>query len=763
MFALIKNLSWTFLSCTLGAQVLYQPSGFNFGPYIDGQSPDARTPISITQLRARMGIICPTYTKWVKTYGTDDGLQYAGQVAHEKGCKIAMGAWISKDLAANEVQLTNLINAALAGQVDLAVVGHEVMLRRDITESQLIDYINRFRNAVPAVPVSTGDTYFELINRPQLRTAVTLLLPHYYPFWEGYSIDNALGVINQWHQQLTAVAGGKTLIVGETGWLSSGKPVGNAIPSPQNAAAFFLGFTSWARSKNIEYFYFEATDESWKSDGAYWGVWDKNGVLKAGMQQVFDGVIAPDTWSGNDKIGGPGTPSIEFTYVPAVGSTALVAGQVKHVAPSQTHIALIDEVSQSWFWSKPYDFAPSSPILSDGTFQIQYVSGGSDASSIRLLAFLIPATYSPPVLLGASAIPAGLTNNALASVSAVRTPSSITGTVVDAFGAGLGGVTVSYTGPVSGSVVTNLSGQYSIANAPQGVYSVTPVRTGFSFQPAVDSFSVSGPTVRNFTGIGQTATPSFLLSAAVASANAGSNGTSTVTITPVNGFNSGVTLAASSWPAGITGTFGTNPAFSSSAVAISVGSNVAAGSYTLTVTGASGTLTINTAISLTVNIAAGGLPGGVSVNPAASTAAPGVPQNLRFDWASPAGQPALFYGSLLIQDSAFSTPTVSNGCFLHVVVSGAAQLADDAGSFASTMNTWIGNGWTTSPANSHCKLSGPASSLITLTNGGNNLQSTLNLQFNPAWAGKTLRIWMQATNVNYISGPWQEFGSFTVQ
>ena len=50
-----------------------------------------------------------------------------------------------------------------------------------------------------------------------------------------------------------------------------------------------------------------------------------------------------------------------------------------------------------------------------------------------------------------------------------------------------------------------------------------------------------------------------------------------------------------------------------------------------------------------------------------------------------------------------------------------------------------------------------------LTNGGNNLQSTLNLQFNSAWAGKTLRILMQGTNVNYVSGPWQEFGSFTVQ
>ena len=224
----------------------------------------------------------------------------------------------------------------------------------------------------------------------------------------------------------------------------------------------------------------------------------------------------------------------------------------------------------------------------------------------------------------------------------------------DIFHAGLGGVTVSYTGPVSGSVVTNLSGQYSIANAPLGSYSLTPARTGFSFQAMVDSFSVSGPTVRNFTGTGQPATSSFLLGAAAASANAGSNGTSTVTITPVNGFNSGETLVASGWPSGITGTFGTNPAFSTSALAISVGSSVAAGSYTLAVIGTSGALTINTAISLTVNIAGGGLPGGVAA--AAASGAANVAQNLRLDWASPIGQPALVYGWLLIQDSAFTTP-----------------------------------------------------------------------------------------------------------
>jgi YVTN family beta-propeller protein len=75
---------------------------------------------------------------------------------------------------------------------------------------------------------------------------------------------------------------------------------------------------------------------------------------------------------------------------------------------------------------------------------------------------------------------------------------------------------------------------------------------------------------------------------------------SSVTVTPVNGFNSLVTLAASAWPTGITGTFGTNPTATSSAVNISVAPTVAPGSYSLAVTGTSGSLSAATTIPLSV-------------------------------------------------------------------------------------------------------------------------------------------------------------------
>jgi hypothetical protein len=130
--------------------------------------------------------------------------------------------------------------------------------------------------------------------------------------------------------------------------------------------------------------------------------------------------------------------------------------------------------------------------------------------------------------------------------------------------------------------VWNIKGSVTITVTANG--SGGPVASGIFFAPA-----------------GATAPPSFTLSAAAATATAGSTGTSTVTVTPANGFNSGVTLATSGWPAGITGTFATNPATTSSAVTINVAASVTPGPYTLPVNGTSGALSANTTIGLTVS------------------------------------------------------------------------------------------------------------------------------------------------------------------
>lgn len=138
------------------------------------------------------------------------------------------------------------------------------------------------------------------------------------------------------------------------------------------------------------------------------------------------------------------------------------------------------------------------------------------------------------------------------------------------------------------------NGQYRVWNIKGNVNITVTVTAGAN---AVVSGLFFGPAS------GVTAPPSFTLSATTATANNGASGTSTVTVNPSNGFNSAVTLTASNWPAGITGTFGTNPTTGSSVVTINVAGNVAAGPYSLTVNGSGGGLTASTAIPLTVTFA----------------------------------------------------------------------------------------------------------------------------------------------------------------
>jgi subtilase family serine protease len=104
---------------------------------------------------------------------------------------------------------------------------------------------------------------------------------------------------------------------------------------------------------------------------------------------------------------------------------------------------------------------------------------------------------------------------------------------------------------------------------------------------------------------GGTQTSGFSLSASPSSLTVaqGSAGSSTITVSPIGSFSSGVTLTTSSLPTGVTAAFGTNPISSgsgSSALTFTVGSTAAPGTYNITVTGTSGSTVETTTVSLTV-------------------------------------------------------------------------------------------------------------------------------------------------------------------
>ncbi len=256
--------------------------GLSFSPYIEGQGPG--TVVEEAQIRQRLAVIEP-HVRWIRTFSCTDGHELIPAIAREQGLKTMVGIWLDDDHEHNDLELENAIRIANEGHADILAVGNEVLLRGDLTEDELLDYMRRAKQGAPHVDMGYVDAYFEFVDHPRITAACDVLLANCYPFWEGCPAEHALLYMKDMYRRVMHVADGKRVIISETGWPNIGTAEGAAVPSFENAVKYFVDTCRWADEEEIEIFYFSSFDESWKVGaegdvGAYWGLWDKDGVPK---------------------------------------------------------------------------------------------------------------------------------------------------------------------------------------------------------------------------------------------------------------------------------------------------------------------------------------------------------------------------------------------------------------------------------------------------------------------------------------------------
>lgn len=256
--------------------------GLSFSPYSEGQGPG--TILGDTQIRERLAVVEP-YVRWIRTFSCTEGHEAIPAIAREKGLKTLVGLWLDDDRDHNELELDNAIRIARDGHVDILGVGNEVLLRGELSEDELLDYIARAKQALPGVDVGYVDAYFEFAAHPRITEACDVILANCYPFWEACPAEHALLYMKEMYRTALGAANGKRVIVSETGWPNIGTAEGGAVPSYENAIKYFVDTYQWAEAEDIEVFYFSSFDEDWKVGaegdvGAYWGLWDKNGNPK---------------------------------------------------------------------------------------------------------------------------------------------------------------------------------------------------------------------------------------------------------------------------------------------------------------------------------------------------------------------------------------------------------------------------------------------------------------------------------------------------
>lgn len=255
--------------------------GLAFSPYVDGQ--DNMFDVTAEQIRARMSMLAP-HASWIRTFSCTRGNEMSPGIAKELGLNSMVGVWIDDDLERNEIEMQNGIEIAKRGEAGILAIGNEVLLREEMSEDELIAYIERAKAEVD-VPVGYVDAYFLFENHPRVAAACDVLLVNCYPFWEGYPIEHAHIYMREMYRRAQQVANGKKVIIAETGWPNVGTRDRGAEPSRINAMKYFIDAVEWTREEGIDLFYFAGFDEAWKvakegDVGAYWGLWDKDGQPK---------------------------------------------------------------------------------------------------------------------------------------------------------------------------------------------------------------------------------------------------------------------------------------------------------------------------------------------------------------------------------------------------------------------------------------------------------------------------------------------------
>ena len=240
--------------------------------------------VSDDQIIRRLKILKP-YTTSIRTFSSLGEHSRIVEIAKDMGFKTLVGAWLSDDFESNDKEIEGLIQLANKGLVDVAAVGNEVIYRKELSEEQLISYINNVKENIKNIPVGYVDAYYEFRDRPNITNACDVILANCYPFWEGCAAEYSLLYMKDMFNEALKASNGKKVIITETGWPSQGSDLWGAHPSYRNYLKYFINAQLWSKEKEIEMFYFSSFDESWKVDaegdvGAYWGLWDKDEILK---------------------------------------------------------------------------------------------------------------------------------------------------------------------------------------------------------------------------------------------------------------------------------------------------------------------------------------------------------------------------------------------------------------------------------------------------------------------------------------------------
>ena len=273
--------------------------GICYGPY-RGVGPEQGEHIYPVNIAEDMTILSALGVNYIRTYGSDGGLENIPKIASLFGITTFIGVWISGILneTENQGQIDEAFSIAAANSV--IIVGNEVLAQGgySLTVSELVDCLEYAQNNKQTnQKIAYADTYGQLNDENfanSIKNYVDCIMVHVYAFHDGSSLSASDTDTTSKFEDGKSKYSGKDAYLAEFGWPSDSTPdYSDCTESKQ--AQFYAALLELVHEDNIKSFIFDAFDENWKQDvklgtnyvvGPHWGIFNEDRTAKLAVEEV---------------------------------------------------------------------------------------------------------------------------------------------------------------------------------------------------------------------------------------------------------------------------------------------------------------------------------------------------------------------------------------------------------------------------------------------------------------------------------------------
>ncbi|MFG1422496.1 glycoside hydrolase family 17 protein [Roseixanthobacter liquoris] len=297
LLALVVGAAVVGLAGWMGRPVTMPPSPLaageklqcvSYAPFRDGQSPMmAGLVIPERQIDEDLAQLAKI-TDCVRTYSVEMGLDKVAPLARKHGLKVFQGIWLGSERPKNRIEIEAGVRLAqqYPDVIQGVIVGNEVMLRGELSSSDISAILREVKSRVGATPVTYADVWEFWERAPALAADVDFITVHILPYWEDLPVaaDQAARHIDETRQHVAKMFPGKEILIGETGWPSAGRMREGALPAPSQQALVMHELLKLAKEKGYRVNVIEAFDQPWKraNEGTVGGHW---GLIDAGTRE----------------------------------------------------------------------------------------------------------------------------------------------------------------------------------------------------------------------------------------------------------------------------------------------------------------------------------------------------------------------------------------------------------------------------------------------------------------------------------------------